>query len=115
MQNWTQIRHSRKILKATDVLEKEVIGAKGWKIGKIKDIIFNESQWSVNAIDIELEGNIAEEFNISKHFRKTRVPLDVRHIQAISGDSVVLKSSKDELFNIVAASPEKSVATDNTT
>ena len=94
-------------MNTSQVLEKEVIDSKGWKIGKIKDIIFDANDWKVLSIDVELEDNIAEEFKMLKHFRKAHVTVYVKYVQAISGDRVPLNISKNELFSLVAAA-EKS-------
>gem|GEM_PF-1445447 len=84
-----------------DVMEKEVVGQQGWLIGKVKELIFDPKDWKVTAFEVELEGNIAEQYQMKKHFRSTRVPLHVAYVQGIA-DKVILNISKDDLGQVVS-------------
>jgi sporulation protein YlmC with PRC-barrel domain len=86
-------------MNALDVLDKEVIAQDGTKVGKIKDLIFDHNSWTVNALIVELEKNIAEEFNVKKALSKTRIRITVHHVQGMS-DRIVLRVPKEDLFRI---------------
>jgi sporulation protein YlmC with PRC-barrel domain len=86
-------------MNALDVLDKEVIAQDGTKVGKIKDLIFDHNSWTVNALIVELEKNIAEEFNVKKTLSKTRIRISVHHIQGMS-DRIVLRVAKEDLFRV---------------
>jgi sporulation protein YlmC with PRC-barrel domain len=79
----------------------EVVGNNGWLIGKVKDVIFNETTWQIDALDVKLESKIAQEFDMKKRFRSTHVRLNIANIQGI-GDHVTLKTSKQELYKMIA-------------
>ncbi len=91
-------------MNALDILDKEVIDQHGTKIGKIKDLIFDHSSWNVDALIVELEPNIAREFNIKKSLSKTKIRVSVHHIQGMS-DRIVLRIPKEELFGVPSESP----------
>ena len=86
-------------MNALEILDKEVIAQDGTKVGKIKDLIFDHSSWTVNALVVELENLIAQEFNVKKHLSKTRIRISVHHIQGMS-DRIVLRVPKEELFRV---------------
>lgn len=93
-----------------ELSDKEVFGLDGWKVGKIKDEIFDLETWKITSIEVELEGDVAEEFKMKKHFRSTHLPIDVSHVQAI-GDRVTLKTNKEDLFKIGASLEHSAAAT----
>ncbi len=80
-----------------DFLDKEVIGLNGWIIGTIKDVVFDDKTWKIGFLDVELDPNIAKEYDMKKLFRSTHIPLAVDQVQGI-GDKVTLKTSKEELM-----------------
>ncbi|MDH2899853.1 MAG: PRC-barrel domain-containing protein [archaeon] len=86
-------------MNALDVLDKEVIAQDGTKVGKIKDLIFDHASWTVSALVVELEKNIAQEFNVKKALSKTRIRISVHHIQGMS-DRIVLRVPREELFRV---------------
>jgi sporulation protein YlmC with PRC-barrel domain len=87
-----------------DIKEMEVIGSDGWKLGEVEDTQFDEKEWRVLAIEVALEKDVAKEHNLGRHFRKTRVLINVEHVQAV-GEKVILKGSKEELLKLIATSP----------
>jgi sporulation protein YlmC with PRC-barrel domain len=86
-----------------DLLGKEVIEMNGSLIGIIKNVMFDEKAWEVGSLDIQLDENMAKEFEMKKVFRNYRIPLSVSYVQGI-GDKVILKNSKEELMALLAAS-----------
>ena len=78
-------------------MDKEVIGLNGWVIGTIKDVVFDEKNWKIGFLDVELDPEIAKEYDMKKLFRATHIPLDVDQVQGI-GDKVTLKTSKEDLM-----------------
>jgi sporulation protein YlmC with PRC-barrel domain len=83
-----------------DLMDKEVIGLNGWVIGTVKDVMFDEKTWQIGSLDVQLDGDVAKEFEMKKVFRSTHIPLDVTHVQGI-GDKVSLKTSKEDLMALV--------------
>jgi sporulation protein YlmC with PRC-barrel domain len=84
-------------LNILDFVDKEVIGLNGWVIGTIKDVVFDEKTWKIGFLDVELDPEIAKEYDMKKLFRATHIPLDVDQVQGI-GDKVTLKTSKEDLM-----------------
>ena len=80
-----------------DLMDKEVIGLNGWVIGTVKNVMFDEKTWKIESFDVQLDGDVAKEFEMKKIFRSTHIPIDVRHVQGI-GDKVALKTSKEDLM-----------------
>ncbi|MDA4112245.1 MAG: hypothetical protein OK439_06865, partial [Thaumarchaeota archaeon] len=76
-------------------------------IGKIKDLELNEKTWQVESLVVELDPNVAREFNLKKALRKTVVKILVTYVQAV-GDKVILKADKDKLMELVASSKSAS-------
>jgi sporulation protein YlmC with PRC-barrel domain len=86
-----------------DLLGKEIVELNGSLIGTIKNVMFDEKAWAVGSLDVQLDENVAREFEMKKVFRNYRVPLDVNLVQGI-GDKVTLKTSKEELMTLLATS-----------
>jgi len=86
-----------------NLLGKEVVELNGSLIGTIKNVMFDEKAWQVGSLDVQLDENIAKEFEMKKVFRNYRFPLSVTHVQGI-GDKVTLTTSKEELMTLLAAS-----------
>ena len=74
---------------------KEVIGSQGDRLGAVHDIQFDEKGWSVVAIGVQLEKEVADAHNMGHRFRKTQVMISVKNIQAISDKVILTGSSKD--------------------
>jgi sporulation protein YlmC with PRC-barrel domain len=88
------------------MFEKEVIGRSGKTIGKVRDVDFDTESWQVTAIDVDLVADIAKEFGMKKRLHGSEpLSVNVRHVRAVS-DRVLLDTSKDELFTLVASSPQ---------
>ena len=83
-----------------EIIGREAIGAEGFKLGKIDDIIFDEKSWSIVAFKIKLEKDVAERHNVRQRFRKSYVMVNVGHVQAI-GDRVLLNSSNEEIMKLI--------------
>ncbi len=81
-----------------DLLGKEVIDLNGLLIGTVKNVMFDEKAWMVGLFDVQLNDDMAKEFEMKKVFRNYRFPLDVNYVQGI-GDKITLKIGKDELMS----------------
>jgi sporulation protein YlmC with PRC-barrel domain len=92
------------ILKAKDFIGKTVVGAKGWKIGKVTEILFDSDTFQINGIEVELQSNIARELNLKKALRSSKLALNIGEIQGVA-DQVVLKIDKDVLRKLVEVGP----------
>ncbi len=88
-------------MNSQDIDGKEVLGSNGWKVGKAKDLTFDEKSWRVSSLDVELDRDVAKEFDLKGHFHKTHVAVNVSYVHAI-GDSVILNASKEELFRLMS-------------
>jgi sporulation protein YlmC with PRC-barrel domain len=82
------------------LVDKEVIGLNGWIIGIVKNVEYDDKTWKVESLDVELDGDVAKEFEMKKILRSTHIPLDVSLIQGI-GDKVTLKLGKEELMALI--------------
>jgi sporulation protein YlmC with PRC-barrel domain len=80
-----------------DLIGKEVVGAEGWKIGKVKDIMIDKDTWAVTSLSIDLESNIAKEFKLKKMWGKSDLTIPVGHVQGVA-DRIVLKTSKSQIL-----------------
>jgi sporulation protein YlmC with PRC-barrel domain len=87
-------------LRVGQLIGMEVVGNNGWLIGKVKDVIFNETTWQIDALDVKLEAKIAKEFDMKRRFRSTHVRLNVANVQG-TGDRVSLKTTKQDLYKII--------------
>jgi sporulation protein YlmC with PRC-barrel domain len=81
---------------------REVIGSQGEKLGVVHDLQFDEKGWMVLAIRVQLEKDIADQYNLGHRFKKTEVMIDVKHIQAV-GDKVILSGSSKDLLQLVTS------------
>ena len=85
-----------------EIVGKEVIGSDGFKLGKITDTEFDEKNWILNSLEVHLEKDVAEEHELRRRFRKTKVLIHVDHVQAV-GEKVILKGSKEDLLKLIAS------------
>jgi|SRR5579875_3389423 len=96
-----QREHSFKML-TKEIVDKEVIGSDGFKLGKVRDTEFDENTWKFNSLEVHLEKDVAEEHHLRHRFRKTTVLINVDHVQSV-GDRVILKGSKEDLLKLIAS------------
>ena len=85
-----------------ELIDKEVVGANGWKIGKSKDIVVTEQpgadRWLITYLDVELKGNIEQEIGlIGGPLSRNRLPIPISHVQGV-GDMITLKTTKEEVL-----------------
>jgi len=92
-------------LLGSEIIGKEVIGSQGEKLGSVHDIQFDEKGWSVLALGVQLEKDIADRYNLGHRFRKTEIMVEVKHIQAV-GDKVILTGSSKELMQLMTPSTQ---------
>jgi sporulation protein YlmC with PRC-barrel domain len=90
-----------------NLLGKEVIELNGGLIGVVKNVMFDEDSWHVGSFDVQLNEEVAKEFEKKKVFRNYRFPLDVNLVQGI-GDKITLRTSKEELMTLLATLEEAS-------
>lgn len=79
---------------------KEVVGKNGFKIGKAKDVVFNNSDWKITHLDVVLNSNIESELGMSGNmiFSHNHLPLEVSNVEGI-GDVITLRTTKEELLD----------------
>jgi sporulation protein YlmC with PRC-barrel domain len=86
-----------------DVIDKEVVGTNGWKIGKAKDVYFEDNNWQITYLDIELRGNIENELGMgSVPLNHNHLPIATSHIQGV-GDVITLNTTKEEIVEKLGA------------
>ena len=70
---------------------KEVYAKRGIKIGKVEDVEIDDSNWSVKALDVRMNDDIAKIYGEKAGFMKKEiVPLPANMLGPI-GDNVTLK------------------------
>lgn len=84
-----------------ELLDKEVVGSNGWKIGKSKEIIIDSNTWRITQLDVELNDSIQKEMSDAKPLQRTRVPIDISYVQGV-GDFITLKATKEEMISVFA-------------
>jgi len=84
---------------AKEIHDKEVIDRSGTNIGRVEDMYIDSKTWQVTGLQIRLEGSVAEEFGLKRHFGSTLIPLGVEHIQGVS-DKIVLKVAVGDLHRL---------------
>lgn len=97
-----------------EVLEKEVVGSNGWKIGKSKEVIIDSATWRVTHLEVELNDSILKEISEAKPLQRNRFPIEISYLQGV-GDFITLKATKEEMVSVLASyvksqpreSPEK--------
>jgi sporulation protein YlmC with PRC-barrel domain len=89
---------------ANEILGKEVIALNGFKLGTITNTEFDENSWKVTSLEIHLEKDIAEEYNLRQRLRKTKVLIHVDHVQAV-GEKVILKGAREDLLKLIGSAP----------
>ena len=90
---------------SSEIVGKEVIGSQGERLGTVRDVQFDEKGWSVLALGVQLEKDIADRYNLGHRFRKTEVMIEVKHVQAV-GDKVILTGSSKELLQLMTPSAQ---------
>ncbi|MHB1435087.1 MAG: PRC-barrel domain-containing protein [Thermoplasmata archaeon] len=83
-------------MKSGELIGKEVVGSGGWKIGRINELIFDGHNWRISHIEINLDGDVAKEFEMKKLLSKTAINVDVASIHGV-GDHVMLSLTKANL------------------
>jgi sporulation protein YlmC with PRC-barrel domain len=92
-------------MKSGRLLGKQIVGAGGWRIGKVKDIIFDETTWRIGSLEVTLDRKVAQEYQMKKILLRTSLEVDVKLVHAI-GDHVLLSVTKPELRRMLSGVPE---------
>ena len=90
---------------SSEIIGREVISSQGEKLGRVRDVQFDERGWSVLALGVELEKDVADRYDLKRRFRKTEVVIEVKQIQAV-GDKVILTGSSKELLQLIKPSEQ---------
>ena len=93
-------------MKSARLIGREVVGQRGFKIGKVAGITFDESSWKVTSLEVRLFRQVAEEFRMRRVLMRTRIDVAVGSVHAI-GDRVILSVSKTELRRLVSGPPDR--------
>jgi sporulation protein YlmC with PRC-barrel domain len=92
-------------MKSGRLLGKQVVGSGGWRIGRVKDIIFDETTWRIEALEVRLDRKVAQEYRMKRLLLRTRLEVDVKSVHAI-GDHVLLSVTKPGLRRMLSGGPE---------
>lgn len=76
---------------------KAVIGTRGWRIGRVKDVVLNMKTWDVQALDVILAKKVADEFGLRQTLKSTRIPINVQDVQGMGDAAITLKVTKEQL------------------
>jgi sporulation protein YlmC with PRC-barrel domain len=90
----------------SDLMDKEVVGAEGWRIGRVREIVIDKDKWAVTGLSVALESNVAKEFNLKKMWGRSDFTIPIGQVQGV-GDRIVLKSSKTQVFEIAKTESER--------
>ena len=85
-----------------EILDKEVVGSDGWKIGKSKEVIIDPNTWQITHLEIEPSEKLENEMGETLPFKHNRLPLDIHFVQGI-GDLITLKAPKKEIVGVLSA------------
>lgn len=87
---------------ARELIDREVVGQQGKLIGKVKDVILDPSSWQIKDIEIQLDSNVAKDYNMKHTFGKTVISLKTSYIQGV-GDKIIVRYTSDELGRLIAS------------
>ena len=90
-------------MKGRRLIGKEVVGARGWKIGKVKDIVFDEGSWRIGSLEVRLHRAVAQEYQMRHLLTRSVIEADVSSIRAV-GDQVLLSVGKTDLRRMLTPS-----------
>jgi len=82
------------------LLGKNVIDSAAVRLGKVEDFVIDETQWKANQLVIKLESTVAEELDMKKMLRATKIHVPISIISAV-GDVVTLLYKKGELKEVI--------------
>jgi sporulation protein YlmC with PRC-barrel domain len=83
-------------MKISGLVGREVLGSGGWRIGRVQEVVFDETNWQIRSLDVKLDRSVAQEFQMKKLFFKTTVKIDVTSVHAV-GDHIMLSVTKSQL------------------
>jgi sporulation protein YlmC with PRC-barrel domain len=84
-----------------DLLGKEVVDTNGSAIGILKNVIFDEKMWQVLSFEVQLDVEVAKEFQLKKLFQNPIILLESTYVQQVD-EKITLKTGKDELMTALA-------------
>ena len=99
-------------MNARELVGKEIIGTRGWRIGRVKNVVLDMETWEVTALEVSLAKNVTKEFGLKQVLRSMRLPIKVQEVQGVGDAAITLKISKAQLGAILrpgaaAKEPEK--------
>ncbi len=88
-------------MKSDELIGKEVVGSGGWKIGNVKDVNFDQQTWRIGSLVVNLDRDVAKEFEMQKLVFKSTIHLDVDSVKSI-GDHVMLSTTKSDVQKLAS-------------
>ena len=88
-------------MKSGGLIGKEVVGSGGWTIGRVREIVFDETTWRIGSLEVKLDRSVAEEYQMKRLLRSTTLVVDVASVHAV-GDHIMLSVTKPQLGQLVS-------------
>ena len=87
---------------STSLICRRVVGARGWRIGTVREIVFDESARKIEALEVGLHRPVAPEFQMRHLLARSSIDIDVGRVHAV-GDHVLLSVTKLDLRQLVSS------------
>ncbi|HKW03985.1 MAG TPA: PRC-barrel domain-containing protein [Nitrososphaerales archaeon] len=88
------------VMFAKDLIGMEVVGQRGWKLGKIENISVDTVGWHVKSLDVKLEKEVAERLNMKKFLRSTNLPVGTERVTGI-GNVVSINYTQEDVDKLM--------------
>ena len=76
-----------------------VLDARGEAVGRVVDLEFEPTDWSIQALLVHLERGAADKLGLKRLIGTTDLALKITHVQAVT-DTVLLRETIDELAQV---------------
>lgn len=93
---------SQNRINAKDLVGLEVVGPRGWKLGKIENLTIDPASWQVKELDVKLEKEVAERLNMKRLLRSTILPVSTDRVTGI-GNVVSINYTQEDVDNLLAS------------
>lgn len=74
----------------------EVVGQRGWKLGKIENVSVDTANWQVKSLEVKLEKEVAERLKMKKFLRSTNLPVGTERVTGI-GNVVSINYTQEDV------------------
>jgi sporulation protein YlmC with PRC-barrel domain len=88
------------IMFAKDLIGMEVVGQRGWKLGKIENVSVDTIGWTVKSLDVKLEKEVAERLKLKKFLRSTNLPVGTERVTGV-GNVVSINYTQEDVDKLI--------------